>query len=83
MSEATEQLRKHVHCAAYTTSHRENALDVCDEAERDSSIFSELLALLDRIELEKDYKLSSQRFDIAEKHGLKVVFGEPTSGRIN
>ena len=46
----------------------------------------ELLALLDRIELEtvdqhiKD--LARQRFTIAEQHGCTVVFGEQTSGEM-
>lgn len=35
---------------------------------------SELLALLDRIELEDDPTLASQRHVIAEKHGFDVVF---------
>ncbi len=43
----------------------------------------EILALLDRIEIEDDTSLTSKRFDIAEKHGLTVVFGEPVSGRVN
>ena len=42
-----------------------------------------LLALLDRIEIEKDYTLASQRFDIAESLGLTVEFGEQVSGRMN
>jgi len=44
---------------------------------------SEILALLDRIELEDDADLASQRFAIAEKYGLTVEFGEPISGLIN
>jgi len=43
----------------------------------------EILTLLDRIEIEKDYTLASQRFDIAEKHGIEVIIGEPISGRMN
>ncbi len=43
---------------------------------------SELLALLDRIEVEEDLSLTSQRFDIAEKYGMRVVFGEEVSGRM-
>ena len=35
-------------------------------------LISEILTLLDRIEIEEDYKLSSQRFNIFRKHGLIV-----------
>lgn len=41
---------------------------------------NELLALLDRIEIENDATLAKQRFNIAEKYGYTVVFGEPVSG---
>ncbi len=34
----------------------------------------EILTLLDRIEVEEDHTLASQRFDIAEKHGFTVIF---------
>lgn len=44
---------------------------------------SELLALLDRIETEEDLSLTTQRFDIAEKHGYKVVFDYEVSSRLN
>jgi len=47
------------------------------------AMFGEMLALLDRIEIEEDSSLASQRHDIAEKHGLTVEFGEQTSGAIN
>lgn len=39
----------------------------------------EILALLDRIELEEDHTLADQRHAIAEKHGMKVVFGVQAS----
>ena len=41
-----------------------------------------LLALLDRIELEEDWTLASQRFQIAEDSGFEVVISHETSGRI-
>ena len=41
---------------------------------------SEILTLLDRIEIEEDHTLSSQRFEIGEKYGLTIEFGEPVSG---
>jgi len=43
---------------------------------------SELLALLDRIEVEEDLSLTTQRFDIAEKYGMTVVFVEEVSSRM-
>ncbi len=43
----------------------------------------EMLALLDRIEIEDDVSLAAQRFDIAVKYGMTVVFGEPISGQTN
>lgn len=43
---------------------------------------SELLALLDRIEIEEDLSLTTQRFDIVEKFGMTVEFGMETSGRM-
>ena len=43
----------------------------------------EIVTLLDRIEVEEDSSLAGQRFDIAEKHGMTVVFGEPISGLMN
>ena len=39
----------------------------------------ELISLLDRIELDDDASLSSQRFDIAKKHGHKVIIKGWTS----
>ena len=41
---------------------------------------SEILALLDLIEIEDDPSLARQRFEIGEKYGLTVEFGAPTSG---
>jgi len=41
-----------------------------------------LLALLDRIEIEEDHTLASQRHSIAEDCGLTVEFREQTSGRL-
>lgn len=43
---------------------------------------SELLALLDRIEIEEDLSLTTQRFDIAEKYGMTVVFSHEVSSRL-
>jgi len=51
------------------------------------NLTSELLALLDLIELEtKDQHIKDitrQRFAIAKRHGYTVVFGERISGEIN
>jgi len=44
---------------------------------------SHLIALLDRIELEEDWTLAEQRFDIAEELGMTIEFGEPISGALN
>ena len=44
---------------------------------------SEILALLDRIEIEEDHTLSSQRFEIGKKYGLTIEFGVETSGLVN
>ncbi len=46
-------------------------------------MFSELLALLDRIEIEEDHTLSKQRFDIAKKYGYTIHFREFVSGYTN
>jgi len=43
--------------------------------------FTMLLTLLDRIEIEEDYTLASQRFEIAEQCGFIISFGEQVSGR--
>lgn len=51
------------------------------------NLTSDLLALLDLIELETEDQeildLTRQRFDIAEKHGYTVTFGERISGEMN
>lgn len=41
-----------------------------------------LLALLDRIEIEEDASLATQRFEIAESMGYTIVIGEQISGAI-
>jgi len=41
-----------------------------------------LCTLLDRIEIEEDHTLASQRHAIAEQMGLTVVFKEPCSGTL-
>ena len=46
-------------------------------------MFSELLDLLDRIEIEEDHTLAGQRFDIAKKYGYTVEFGELGSSYTN
>ncbi len=43
---------------------------------------SEILALLDRIEVEDDASLSSQRFDIARKYDFEVKIREQASSLI-
>lgn len=43
----------------------------------------ELLTLLDLIEVNADPELAGQRFDIAEKYGYKVEFGQEVSAAIN
>ena len=40
-----------------------------------SDIERELLALLDRIEVEEDYTLATQRFAIFENHGYTFSWG--------
>ena len=44
---------------------------------------SKILTLLDRIEIEKDHTLASQRFKIAEEYGITVEICEPVSGKMN
>lgn len=44
---------------------------------------SEILALLDRIEVEDDPTLARQRFDIGEKYGFTIEFGEVISGELH
>lgn len=46
-------------------------------------LFHEMVSLLDRIEIEEDHTLASQRFAIAEKYGLTVEYGEQVSGMLN
>lgn len=43
---------------------------------------SELLDLLDRIEVGEDLSLTTERFDIAERYGFTVVMGEEISNRL-
>lgn len=57
-------------------------------AEKKSGTFAdafvhEILTLLDRIEIEEDSSLATQRHDIAEKHGMTVTLLEPASGAMN
>ena len=64
------------------------ALRECMEAEEQrpnwpEGFIEEILTLLDRIEIEEDSSLASQRHAIAEKYGMRVVIGEPVSGRMN
>jgi hypothetical protein len=40
---------------------------------------SEILTLLDRIELEEDASLAAQRFSIAEKYGMRIRINGPGS----
>ena len=42
----------------------------------------ELFTLLDRIETQEDLELAGQRFDIAEKYGYTIEFGELVSSTI-
>ncbi len=55
-----------------------NDSDICPWCESEM-----LLALLDRIEIEQDYTLAKQRFDIARELGYTVEFGERISGRLS
>lgn len=43
----------------------------------------ELLTLLDRIEVDDDPSLASQRFDIVKKYGWEIEFGEIVSSEIH
>ena len=52
------------------------------EIRRLQNIMNLLCTLLDRIEIEQDYALASQRFEIAEQCGFKVFFRERISGRM-
>ena len=40
----------------------------------------EILTLLDRIEIDEDHTLASQRFDIGRKYGFTIAYGELISG---
>lgn len=42
----------------------------------DNEFMCKLLSLLDRIELEEDSSLASQRFDIMDEYGTWKVVGE-------
>ncbi len=46
-------------------------------------LFDEMFSLLDRIEVEKNHTLASQRFAIYEKYGLTVEYGGQLSAVIN
>jgi len=54
-----------------------------EEYQWPQGFIEEILTLLDRIEIEEDASLARQRFEISEKYGLTVEFGEPISGLIN
>lgn len=54
-----------------------------EQSEWPKGFIEEILTLLDRIEIEEDSTLASQRFDIGRKYGLTVEYGEPISGRLN
>ena len=54
-----------------------------DDYEWPHGFVEEILTLLDRIEIEDDHTLASQRFEIAEKYGITVEVGEPISGMLN
>lgn len=49
----------------------------------DDKMLDLCLALLDRIEVEQDWTLASQRFQIARDCGYTVEFCEPISGAMN
>ena len=53
----------------------------CMEAEEQGDkwpdgFIEEILTLLDRIEIKDDASLARQRFEIGEKYGLTIEFGE-------
>jgi len=71
---------------------KQNAADLrkanCGEGKENTcnfpdSFVSEILTLLDFIEIKEDSTLAKQRFIIAEKHGLKVEFSSSTSARLH
>lgn len=49
----------------------------------DGKLLDGLMTLLDRIEIEEDWTLASQRFKLAEDAGYEVEFLEPISGAMN
>lgn len=49
MSEATERLRRHVASYKWTSTHRENCLDVCDELDAAQAEIERLTAKLSRL----------------------------------
>lgn len=53
------------------------------DTEWPNGFIGEILTLFDRIEIEDDPSLANQRFEIGEKYGLTVEFGERISGLIN
>ena len=74
--------------SSYPLEEHQRDCDTCQadlEIERltawPDGFIEEILTLLDRIEVEEDATLASQRHDIAEKHGLTVEFCEIVSGR--
>ena len=51
-------------------------VDDIDDNGDDDLFIAMLLSLLDRIELEQDFSLASQRFDIARQCGFTVSIGQ-------
>ncbi len=49
----------------------------------DGLMLDMFLALLDRIEIEQDWTLASQRHQIAKDCGYEVVFGHEASGALH
>jgi len=77
MSDLIERLRD----TRNTEADNEFLVDeAADEIERLTAESGLYLALLDRIEIEQDYTLAKQRFDIARELGYTVEFGEQVSG---
>lgn len=73
-------------CAGWWVPAQNGKISMADNDSNHSfpdGFVSEILTLLDRIEIEDDSSLASQRFAIGEKHGLTVEFGEPVSGMLN
>ena len=46
-----------------------------------TELTSELMTLLDLIEVREDSTLANQRFDIMEKYGFEIEYGLKISGR--